>query len=354
MAGGVGSRFWPSSRKKRPKQFLDILGIGKSLLQLTFERFLNVCPAENIFIVTNLQYKEQIQEQLPNISAQQILTEPSRNNTAPCITYAALKLRKINPNANFVVAPSDHMIVKEMAFVEKINKGLDFVSKNNVLLTLGIEPTYANTGYGYIHFDKSTNQEGIFKVHKFTEKPNIERAKVFFESDEYLWNAGIFVWNVNTFLEGIQKHSNEVYAILSQGEASYCTNEEQSFLNKHYPNTPDISIDYALMEKADNIYTLPADIGWSDLGTWGALHKQFDKNKEDNAISGPTPELVQLLETQDCMVRAPKDKLVVIKGLEDYIIVDDENVLMIYPKEEEQEIKKLSKALAAKFGDKYI
>lgn len=349
MAGGVGSRFWPSSRQKFPKQFLDILGIGKSLLQLTFERFLAVCPAENIYIVTNLEYKDLVQQQLPVLTTQQILTEPSRNNTAPCITYAALKLRKLNPDANFVVAPSDHMILKEAAFVEKINQGLEFVRTNDALLTLGIQPTYANTGYGYIHFDKDSGDE-IYKVYQFAEKPNLATAQKFFDSGDYLWNAGIFVWNVNTLLAALKEHATDVYDILKAGEEYWGTDQEQTFLNEHYPTTPDISIDYAIMEKAKNIYTLPADIGWSDLGTWGALHQQYEKGEDLNAVSSPTPQLVQTLNTTNCMIRTPASKLVVIKDMEDYIIVDEENVLLIYPKGKEQEIKQVSKGLAAKFG----
>lgn len=352
MAGGVGSRFWPSSRQKFPKQFLDILGIGKSLLQLTFERFLAVCPPENIYIVTNWEYKQLVQKQLPQISEQQILTEPSRNNTAPCITYAALKLRKINPAANFVVAPSDHMILKEAAFVQRINQGLDFVSQHDALLTLGIQPTYANTGYGYIHFDKDSGEE-VYKVYQFAEKPDLATAQQFLESGDYLWNAGIFIWNVNTLLEALKEYAPDVFNILKEGEDYWGTAKEQDFLNEHYPATPDISIDYAIMEKAKNIYTLPADIGWSDLGTWGALHQQYEKGEDGNAISSTTPELVQPLDTTNCMIRTPANKLVVIKDLEDYIVVDEGNVLLIYPKGKEQEIKQVSKGLAAKFGKDY-
>jgi mannose-1-phosphate guanylyltransferase len=353
MAGGIGSRFWPSSRKKKPKQFLDILGLGKTFLQLTFERFADVCPPSNVFIVTNLEYKAIIKEQLPQLTDQQILTEPSRNDTAPCITYAAMKIRKINPDANFVVAPSDHMILKEEQFVRRINEGLEFVANNKALLTLGIQPNNPNTGYGYIHFDNNSAAP-FFKVHQFTEKPNLENAIKFVESGEYLWNAGIFVWNVNTLLKAIQTHAPEVYSILNQGEDSWCTDKEQSFLDEYYPTTPSISIDYAIMEKARNIYTIPADIGWSDLGTWGSLHQQFSKDEDNNAISSPNPELVQTINTTNCMLRTSKDKLVVIKDLEDYIVVDEENVLLIYPKNKEQEIKQISKELAAKFGESYL
>ncbi|BDS13942.1 mannose-1-phosphate guanylyltransferase [Aureispira anguillae] len=353
MAGGIGSRFWPSSRKKKPKQFLDILGLGKTLLQLTFERFLDVCPVSNIFIVTNMEYKKIIQEQLPELTDQQILTEPSRNDTAPCITYAAMKIRTINPNANFVVAPSDHIILKEEEFIKKIKTGLDFVHQNKALLTLGIQPNNPNTGYGYIHFDPNSPSP-IYKVHQFTEKPNLENAKKFVASGDYLWNAGIFIWNVNTVLDAIKEHANAVYEILNQGEKAWCTDQEQAFLNEYYPTTPSISIDYAIMEKANNIYTLPADIGWSDLGTWGSLHEQFNKDENNNAISSPTPDLIQAINTSNCMLRATKDKLVVVKDLENYIVVDEDNVLLIYPKNKEQEIKQVSKELAARFGADYL
>lgn len=352
MAGGIGSRFWPSSRRKKPKQFLDILGLGKTLLQLTFERFENVCPIENIFVITNLEYEQLVKEQLPKLTDQQVLTEPSRNDTAPCITYAALKLRALNPNANFVVAPSDHVILRETQFTKHILEGLDFVQKNNVLLTLGIHPHQPNTGYGYIHFDKNT-EGNIYPVHQFTEKPNLERAKEFLTSGNYLWNAGIFIWNVNTVLEALQNHAPEVYQILNQGEGKWGTEEEHDFIDAYYPKTPSISIDYAIMEKAQNIYTLPADIGWSDLGTWGALHEQLEKDEQKNAISSPNPDLVQTLDTSNCMIRTPKDKLVIIKDLDNYIVVDEGNALLIYPKEQEQEIKSVSKKLAARFGEQY-
>lgn len=353
MAGGIGSRFWPSSRRKKPKQFLDILGLGKTLLQLTFERFKHVCPVENIFVITNLEYAALVKEQLPELTDQQVLAEPSRNDTAPCITYAALKLRALNPNANFVVAPSDHVILKEEQFTKHILEGLDFVQNNKVLLTLGIQPNHPNTGYGYIHFDKNA-ADTIYPVHQFTEKPNLERAQKFLASGDYLWNAGIFVWNVNTVLDALQQHAPEVYQILNQGAKKWGTTEERTFLDEFYPTTPSISIDYAIMEKATNIYTMPADIGWSDLGTWGSLHEQFEKDEQENAISSPTPNLVQPLDTSNCMIRTPQDKLVVIKDLENYIVVDEGNVLLIYPKDQEQAIKGVSKELAARFGAEYL
>ncbi len=353
MAGGIGSRFWPSSRRKKPKQFLDILGLGKTLLQLTFERFKPICPVENIFVVTNLEYEQLVKEQLPELSDQQVLTEPCRNDTAPCITYAALKLRALNPNANFVVAPSDHVILKEAQFTQHLLEGLAFVEKNNVLLTLGIQPHNPNTGYGYIHFDKMASGP-IYPVHQFKEKPTAARAEEFLASGDYLWNAGIFIWNVNTVLDALQDHAPEVYRILEAGTGKWGTPAERGFIDEFYPKTPSISIDYAIMEKAKNIYTIPADIGWSDLGTWGSLHEQFEKDDQGNAISSASPSLVQPLNTSNCMIRTPKDKLIIIKDLDNYIVVDEGNALLIYPKDQEQEIKTVSNDLAARFGEQYL
>ncbi len=303
--------------------------------------------------MTNLQYEQLVKEQLPELSDQQVLTEPSRNDTAPCITYAALKLRALNPQANFVVAPSDHVILKEQQFLQHIEQGLAFVKEHAVLLTLGIQPHNPNTGYGYIHFDKTASGP-IYPVHQFTEKPHLERAQAFLDSGDYLWNAGIFIWNVNTVLEALQEHASEVYRILNQGADKWGTQAERAFVDEHYPQTPSISVDYAIMEKANNIYTMPADIGWSDLGTWGSLHEQYNKDEQDNAISSPTPELVQTLNASNCMIRTPKDKLVIIKDLENYIVVDEGNALLIYPKDREQEIKQVSKDLAARFGEQYL
>lgn len=352
MAGGIGSRFWPGSRTQRPKQFLDILGVGKSLIQLTFDRFNKICPAENIFVVTNAKYQTLVLEHLPQLQPHQVLCEPSRNNTAPCIAYAAFKLQQLNPKANFVVTPSDHVILKEELFVKKIEASLDFVAQKNAILTLGIKPTNPNTGYGYIHFDKAGT--GAFhKVQQFTEKPNLENAKKFVASGEYLWNAGIFIWNVNTLLQSFQQHAPSIYHLFAKGKNLFNTKTEQEFIDEHYPKSPNISIDYAIMEKADNIYTLPADIGWSDLGTWASLHIEADKDEQQNVINSPNPELVMPLDTQNCMIRTPKDKLVIIKDLDDYIIVDEDDVLLIYPKSKEQEIKGITKKITTEFGDRF-
>jgi len=351
MAGGVGSRFWPASRTARPKQFLDILGIGKSLLRMTFERFLELCPAENIFIVTNGIYRELVKEHLPEISDNQILCEPSRNNTAPCIAYAALKLQALNPHANLVVAPSDHIILNEANFVKSLQAALDFTEKNNALLTLGIQPTRPDTGYGYINFTKAPAEGEVHKVLRFTEKPPLEQAKTFLESGDYLWNAGIFIWKVESLLASFAQHSNEILTVLGAEPEHYNTPNEQAYIDRVYPNTLSISIDYAIMEKADNVYTIPSSFGWSDLGTWGSLHAEADKDEKDN-VTNLGPNL--LFNVSNCLLRAPKDKLVVIKDLEDYIVVDEGDILLIHPKGKEQEIKKITEELGLKFGDNFL
>jgi mannose-1-phosphate guanylyltransferase len=350
MAGGVGSRFWPSSRTAKPKQFLDILGVGKTLLQLTYERALRSVPKENIFIVTNAQYRDLVKEQLPNITDNQILGEPSRNNTAPCLAYTALKLRALNPKANFVVASSDHIILKEDEYVKNIALALEFVAQNDALVTLGITPTYPSTGYGYINFAKrDTNNDGLFKVKAFKEKPNLDTAKGFIADGNYVWNAGIFVWSAQSLIKAFGKYTPDILAILNSD--TYNTIDEQAFIDKNYSNTRDISIDYAIMESADNVYTIPSDIGWSDLGTWGSLHHESEKDDNGNVLQG---DHIMDYDLKNCLVRVPKEKLVVLRGLEDYIIVDEGDILMIVPKAQEQEIKQITKDVGTKKGENYI
>lgn len=345
MAGGVGSRFWPASRTHRPKQFLDMLGLGKSLLRLTYERFLQVCPNENIFIVTNQQYRDLVKEHLPELSDQQILCEPSRNNTAPCITYAALKLQKINPEATMIVAPSDHLITKEEAFVQKILQAADFASRQKSLITLGIQPTQPHTGYGYIQYQKEAVEPGVHRVDAFTEKPNRSKAQSFLEAGNYLWNAGIFIWQTNEVLTALQQYATEIYDILYAGWDTLNTEQEQAFIDQAYPTTPNISIDYAIMEKADNVYTLPADFGWSDLGSWSSIYQLQDKDEDNNVVS----QCNSLLEdSQNCLIHAAPDKLVIAKGLKDFIVVDDDDVLLIFPRAEEQNIKQVTQQLREK------
>ena len=365
MAGGVGSRFWPKSRNHFPKQFIDILGTGESLLQLTYQRFLKICPNENILILTNKDYAALVKAQLPEILEGNILLEPSRNNTAPCIAYATYKIFQQNPDANIVVAPSDHLILKEEVFLEKVGQALNFANQNDALLTLGISPTRPDTGYGYIEYEKeqgikSKNQvEGyreqgfndeIRKVTAFKEKPVLEKAQDYLESGNYLWNAGIFIWKASSLQKAFEKYAPEIDILFKSGNSVYNTPGEAAFIVEKYPGSPNISIDYAILEKADNIYTIPADIGWSDLGTWASLHAIADKDEQLNVFNG---EHIHLNNTKDCMINLPKGKAAVIRGLDNYIVVDDENVLLIYPKSEEQEIKGVAREMVEKFGSQY-
>lgn len=372
MAGGVGSRFWPKSRNHFPKQFIDILGTGESLLQLTYQRFLKVCPNENILILTNTGYADLVKEQLPNVLADNILLEPSRNNTAPCIAYATYKILQKNPEANIVVAPSDHLILKEDVFIEKINQALAFAESNDALLTLGISPTRPDTGYGYIEYleDKGARTKGqgimsndqgaesrgqgleteIKKVAAFKEKPVLEKAEEYVSSGNYLWNAGIFIWKAANLQKAFEKYAPEINALFKSGNDVYNTPAEAQFILDKYPGSPDISIDYAILEKADNIYTIPADIGWSDLGTWASLHAIAEKDENQNVYNS---RHIHLNDTRNCMINLPNDKAAVIRGLDNFIVVDDEHVLMIYPKSEEQEIKGVSKEMVTRFGSQY-
>lgn len=357
MAGGVGSRFWPASREANPKQFLDILGVGKSLLQLTYERFLNLCPAENIFIVTNAAYRELVRDQLPTIGDNQILGEPSRNNTAPCVAYTALKLHALDPEANLVVAPSDHIILQENRFIGNLQSALDFCAANDALLTLGIKPSRPDTGYGYIHYEKSEaisaspHAGGVHKVIRFTEKPPLEKAREFVASGDYLWNAGIFIWKVSSLLAAFRQYAGDIFDILGAGMPYYNTDEEQSFIDQAYPTTPNISIDYAILEKAPNVYTIPADFGWSDLGAWASLHAEAGKDDNGNSVNAK-PFL--LYNVTNSLIRAPHGKLVVVKDLDGYIVVDEEDVLLIHPKSKEQEIKQITGAVAQEFGGAFL
>jgi mannose-1-phosphate guanylyltransferase len=350
MAGGVGSRFWPKSREHFPKQFIDILGIGKSLLQLTYERFLNICPSENIYILSNEQYKRLIVDQIYGIDDSRILLEPSRNNTAPCIAFASYKILKSNANANIVVAPSDHLILKEQEFLKKIQQALDFTASHEALLTLGIEPTRPDTGYGYINFKKES-KDGIYPVERFMEKPVLEKATEFVASRDYLWNAGIFIWSGKSVKSAFQKYAPEIDVLFSGGNLYYNTPEEKEFIAAYYPKSPNISIDYAILEKADNVYTIPANIGWSDLGTWASLHAVAEKDDNNNVLNGSA---LNLNKTEDCIIHLPKGKAAVIKGLKDYIIVDDGKVLLIYPKSDEQQIKQIAGQMVEEFGKDYL
>ncbi|RZK71730.1 MAG: mannose-1-phosphate guanylyltransferase, partial [Pedobacter sp.] len=319
MAGGVGSRFWPKSRNNFPKQFLDILGIGESLLQLTYKRFLKLCPAENIFIVTNSQYEDIILHQLEGITPSQLICEPSRNNTAPCIAYASFKLKGLNPDANIVVAPSDHFILYEDVFVTKIQQALAFTDKNEALVTLGIAPTRPDTGYGYIKYE-SDDQNGVHKVAQFREKPTVEKAREFLAEGNYVWNAGIFIWKVESIIKALKEHSEDIHTLFSKGDIVYNTHAEKAFIDEHYPTSPNISIDYAIMEQANNVYTIPAEFGWSDLGTWASLYEAAPKDENNNVIAA---RQINVTDTKNSIIHINSDKLAVIKGLDNFIVVDE-------------------------------
>lgn len=353
MAGGIGSRFWPMSRNNNPKQFLDILGSGKTLIRQTYERFLKICPAENIYIVTNESYTGQVFRQIPEIKPEQVLAEPLRRNTAPCIAYAAFKIAGINPEANMVVAPSDHVIRNEENFHEAILKGLDFTAGNNSLLTIGIHPSRPDTGYGYIQFREDDKREAfkISKVKTFTEKPNLEMAKFFLKSGEFLWNAGIFLWNTRAILSAFETYLPDMYSLFREGRDKYNTAEEADFIKRTYELCTNISIDYGIMEKAKNVFVLSAEFGWSDLGTWKSLYDQLPHDKSGNAVVGPH---VMLDHASGNMITMPKDKLAVILGLENFIVVETENVLLICPKEDEQQVRNLVNEVKIKKGERFV
>jgi mannose-1-phosphate guanylyltransferase len=351
MAGGIGSRFWPFSRTKRPKQFLDILGVGKTLLQMTYERFSRFIPKENIYIVSNQQYENIILEQLNGITKNQILSEPCMRNTAPCIAYASFKIQKANPNANIIVTPSDHLVLKEDVFIDIAIKGLNFIKNKDALITLGITPTHPETGYGYIQAQSGETENNIFKkVKTFTEKPDIKMAKLFLESGDFFWNSGIFIWSLTSIMDALKEHTPDIYLLFKEGIDSYNTANEHSFIEKTYKECTPISIDYAVMEKADNVYMIPSSFGWSDLGTWSALYNHMDKDENNNAINGN----VMTYDTNNCIIKMPDEKLVVINGLNDQIVVERDNILLICKKDDEQKIKVFLEDVKAKKGNEYI
>lgn len=338
MAGGVGSRFWPVSTPENPKQFHDMLGTGQSLLQKTFERLSKIIPQQNILILTNNRYENLVLEQLPFIDAAQILLEPAMRNTAPCILFAALKIFKKNPNALMVVAPSDHWIEDETAFISNLQLCFDHCQSNQSLLTLGIKPSFANTGFGYIEVAQNDHHL-IKKVIRFCEKPNLETAEKFISEGNFLWNAGIFVWSVEAILEAFKNHQPLMYDQFHNGLPHYNTSSESLFLETAYPLSDNISIDYAILEKAQNVGLLMATFDWNDLGTWGSLHQKLDKDKQNNAIVNA---VVWAKDASDNMISTTVGKTVIVNGLNDFIIVDRDNILLIYPKSKEQEIKAIS------------
>ncbi len=347
MAGGVGTRFWPFSRQRYPKQFHDVLGTGRTLLQQTADRFAGVCPPENIYIVTSADYKELCQQQLPELGDEQILCEPIARNTASCIAYACYKIAQRDPDANIVVAPADHIILKEHEFRRTIRIALNATNKQDVLVTLGIKPSRPDTGYGYIQYHPEADGE-VRKVKTFTEKPPLELAQQFMDSGEFVWNAGIFVWNVQAIIRAFEQHLPETAEIFAEGHADYYTDQERHFIDKAYSQCKAVSIDNGVMERADNVYVVLSDFGWSDLGTWKSLYEVSEKNNDQNVIDGQ----VLLYDTKNCIIKTPHDRLVAINGLDGYIVAEYDNVLMICRKEDEQKVKNFvadAKAQGAEF-----
>jgi mannose-1-phosphate guanylyltransferase len=343
MAGGIGSRFWPFSRIKNPKQFHDVLGSGKTMIQQTVSRFEKVCPHSNIFIVTNKDYYKIVKEQLPFLSDEQILLEPIGRNTAPCVAYAAYKIREKNPKANIVIAPSDHVILFEEEFQENILAALDETGKQDILITLGIKPSRPDTGYGYIQYLEDSAAR-LKKVKTFTEKPVLELAKKFIESGDFVWNAGIFIFNVQSIIKCFEQFLPEIAETFEEGKGNFWTAEEGNFIQSAYSRCKNISIDYGIMEKADNVFVLLSDFGWSDLGTWKSLYDILPKNGGGNVVQGN----VLLYNTKNCIIKTPADKMIVISGLEDYIVAEHDNVLMICRKEDEQKVKEFVNDVKAK------
>ena len=355
MAGGVGSRFWPYSRNHRPKQFLDFFGTGRSLLQQTVDRFRPIVPIENVIIVTNVLYRELILEQIPDLRAEQILCEPARRNTAPCIAYAVAHISARTKNANIVVAASDHLILQETEFQRVISVGLDFVEKHDVLLTLGMKPTRPETGYGYIQKSLDSDPieekpEGISMVKTFTEKPNADLAKVFFESGEFLWNSGIFLWNLQTIRRAFRLYQPQIAEPFSKGENKMGTAEEDAFIREVFPTLPSISVDYGIMEKADNVYVMEASFGWSDLGTWGSLYSLADKDGNGNAS---LKSQALFYNSRNNIVTLEPGKLAVINGLKDYIVAEADGVLLICKQSDEQFIRQIVTDVEMQFDGKF-
>jgi mannose-1-phosphate guanylyltransferase len=335
MAGGVGSRFWPVSTTEFPKQFHDMLGAGETLIQKTFSRLSKIIPIENIYVLTNERYNELVLQQLPMVKQEQVLLEPAMRNTAPCILYASLKIQKMNPDGLMVVAPSDHWIEDETAFANNLKQCFDYCERENALVTLGIQPTFPNTGFGYIEFDKA-DTNSIKKVKQFREKPDYETAKSFLESGNFLWNGGIFIWSVQSIIEAFSAFQPQMNQLFMNGYPQLNTSEEQTFINSNYAAAENVSIDYAILENATNVFVLPATFDWNDLGTWGSLYDKLEKDDQNNAILNSK---VIVENATNNIIRAHDKKIIIIDGLNDYIIVDEGNKLLIYPKSKEQEIK---------------
>jgi len=351
MAGGIGSRFWPVSRNNHPKQFLDILNTGKSLIQWTYERFKKFIPNENIYVVTHKKYVDKVKEHLPDLPIQNIVAEPSRKNTAPCIAYISYKILKRDPEARMICSPADHLIMEQEFFSKVCRDGLQFVGAEDALLTLGIKPNRPDTGYGYIQFNTEPHLNRIHKVKIFTEKPDRELAETFLKSGDFLWNAGIFLWSVHSVVQAFKQYQPELNELFEQVYDKLNTGEEADSMEFVYSQCTNISIDYAIMEKADNVFVLPADFGWSDLGTWNSAYDNMDKDYLNNAVAGKN---VRVIDAAHCMIKTTNDKLVVLQGLDNFIVVDTADVLLICEKDKEQQIKGYVADIKRNKGEKYL
>ncbi|MDY4513343.1 MAG: mannose-1-phosphate guanylyltransferase [Paludibacteraceae bacterium] len=349
MAGGVGSRFWPYSRTARPKQFLDFLGTGRSLLQMTFDRFAGIVPTENIYIVSNQAYRDLILEQLPELRPEQVLLEPLRRNTAPCIAYAVYKIKARTDKANILVVPSDHLITKEETYRNVLRECFAFIANNDELLTLGMKPTRPETGYGYIQIGEGGGL--LRKVKTFTEKPNLEMAKLFVDSGEFFWNSGMFLWNLDTIVKAFETHLPEIAATFAAGADYYNTPAEEHFIAEAYATCQNISIDYGVMEKATNVYVMMADFGWSDLGTWGSLYEISDKDPDGNAtLHGRSLNY----NCHDNLVVLPSGKIAVLQDLDNYLVAEEGNVLLVCKKDEEHKLRQYVTDVEMQFGKEFV
>ena len=351
LAGGIGSRFWPVSRLDYPKQFLDLLHVGKTLIQTTYDRFVQYIPPENIYVVTTRQYQHIVEQQLPKLRRENILCEPSRKNTAPCIAYVSYKLHQLNPKSNLICAPADHLILDETQFRKVTLEALEFTEKNNALITLGLKPHAPNTGYGYIQHDQYAVNDNVYKVKTFTEKPDIELAKKFLISGDFLWNAGIFVWRTESIIGAFAKHLPEIHELFDGARQDLTGPGEANALELIYPLCVTISIDYGILEKAENVYVIPSEFGWSDLGTWGGTYENFDKDGDDNSVTGDN---IILFDTRNNIVYSQNDRLLILQGLKDFIVVDTKDVLLICKKDKEQNIKEYVAEIKRNKGDRYL
>ncbi|MCC2546842.1 mannose-1-phosphate guanylyltransferase [Hymenobacter sp. BT175] len=354
MAGGIGSRFWPFSRTHNPKQFHDVLGVGRSMLQLTVDRFEGICPPENVFIVTHRDYREQVQQHLPQLAPEQILIEPIGRNTAPCIAYASYRIAQHDPKGVIIVSPADHAVLHEDEFRRVITQAVAGARTNDILLTLGIQPSRPDTGYGYIQYldqDEAGHAfpAGFKKVKTFTEKPNLELARMFVDSGDFLWNSGLFVWRADVIIQAFHQYLGDIAEVFDEGVELLGTPAEEEFIAEAYSRCRNISIDYGVMEKADNVFVLPADFGWSDLGTWDSLHRIGERDEHGNVVDGDA----LLYDTQNCVVKTPSERLVVLQGLDGYIVAEYDNVLLICKRSEEQRVKDFVADVRTKKGNGY-